>query len=370
MTNTQHVLRPDGTGGYHDPSPLLAAVPGLLGFLPERSVVLIAFRDARTITATMRHDLELTPDGSPAPTMRDLFDRLGALAADYGTVGTVAVFIDDRLVARSPRWRGTALAVDRAFRSAGGLSAAFAMTAADAGTPWRTVWVPGVDRTPGCPFPGAILAGGTLSDPNASPTALERAVASGRRILARRSEIAALLTREAHCDDPRSCHETVPEPTAHAPDVADARALASVLAVVDDFAAGHTDLTCDETNALADALVSVHVRDALLGLAVTGLRPSAEDLWRRLARRLSGHACAAAATLLGHLHYMAGEGVYASAAFDVARAADPDYGLVDLLDTALAHGMRPSSLIGLTEVAYAVANRLGVRLPPPVYEAA
>ncbi|MBM7367701.1 DUF4192 domain-containing protein [Gordonia hydrophobica] len=369
MTNSLSIPAGGHTEGRQNPDTLLAAVPGLLGFVPERSIVFLAFRDHRVVAATMRHDLELTRGGLPTVGMKQLFDRLGALAASYEVIGTVAVIIDDRFPPDDPRWRKIAAAVNRAFRPAGGLSAAFAMPEAVADARWHTVWRPGPTANPRPPFVRGVLDTGVLSDPNTSATALERAVSSGRRILARRSEMETMLDPEAHCSEPECCAES-PVPYHHAPDDADARGLELTLAVVDRFDAGDTDLTCHELNRIAAALVSVHVRDALLGLSLTGLRPAAEDLWRTLTRRLRGPARAAAATLLGHLHYMAGEGAYAGVAFQAAHEADPDYNLANLLDTALLNGMRPRDLGGLAELAFEVSERLGAQLPPAVYEAA
>lgn len=369
MTNSLSIPAGGHTDGRQNPDALLAAVPGLLGFVPEQSIVLVTFRDDRVVGATMRHDLELTRGGLPTVGMKQLFERLGTLAASYEVIGTVAVIIDDRFPSDDPRYVKIAKAVNRAFRPAGGVSAVFAMPEAVAGARWRTIWRPGANAKPRPPFVREVLETGVLSDPNASATALERALASGRRILARRSEMETMLDPQPHCSDPE-CRAESPLPYRHAPDDADARGLQLTLAVVDRFESGDTDLTCHELNRIAEALVSVHVRDALLGLSLTGMRPAAEDLWRTLTCRLRGPARAAAATLLGHLHYMAGEGAYAGVAFSAAHEADPDYNLANLLDTALINGLRPRDLSGLAELAFEVSERLGSQLPPAVYEAA
>ena len=368
MTNSLSIPAGGHTRGRRDPDSLLAAVPGLLGFVPEQSIVFIVFRDDRTVAATMRHDLELTRGGLPTASMKQLFARLGSLAETYDVVGTVVVIVDDRYPPDDPRYAKTAAAVNKAFTPAGGLSVAFAMSEAVVGARWHTVWRPAAKPMPP-PFAADVLDSGVLSDPNTSPTALERAVSSGRRILARRSEMETLLAPEAHCADP-TCEGESPRSYTHAPDEADSRGLRLTLSIIDRFDAGDTEVTCHELNRIAAALVSVHVRDALLGLSLTGLRPVAEDLWRLLTRRLRGQARAAAATLLGHLHYMAGEGAYAGVAFRAAHEADPDYNLANLLDTALLNGMRPRDLGGLAELAHDVSRRLGATLPPVVYEAA
>ncbi|MBY4569722.1 hypothetical protein ACN95_06750 [Gordonia sihwensis] len=369
MTNSLSIPAGGHTDGRSDPDKLLAAVPGLLGFVPEQSIVLLVFGADRTVVATMRHDLCLTKNGSPSAGMRQLFIRLGTLAASYGAIGTVAVIVDDRYPPDDDRYRAVAAAANKGFGPAGGLSAAFAMAQAASGSRWHTVWRPAGGRAAPYPFTAAVPATGVLSDPNASPTALERAVHSGRRILARRSEMLALLSPEPHCAR-AGCRGVSPVPVRHEPGRVDAQGLAFALGTLARFSAGDTNLTCADVNTLAEALVSVHVRDALLGLSLTEQRGAAEDLWRTLTRRLDGHARAAAATLLGHLHYMAGEGAYAGVAFGVAHDADPDYHLANLLDTALINGMRPRELRGLAELAYEIAESLGGPLPAPVHEPA
>lgn len=159
MTNSLNVPAGGHTDGCHDPDKLLAAVPGLLGFVPEQSIVFLVFRDHRTVAATMRHDLSLTRTGLPSAGMKQLFMRLGALAATYEVVGTVAVIIDDRYAPDDPRYQQTAEAADRAFRQAGGVSAVFAMGEAAVGAHWHTVWrpVPAAPRLFPEPFPGPLL---------------------------------------------------------------------------------------------------------------------------------------------------------------------------------------------------------------------
>lgn len=86
-------------------------------------------------------------------------------------------------------------------------------------------------------------------------------------------------------------------------------------------------------------------------------------MWMRLARSLTGRAGAAAATLLAHLHYMAGEGAFASVAVERALELDPDYYLAHLLSTALEHGMRPSGLAEVVGYSFTLGRELGVGLP-------
>ena len=121
--------------------------------------------------------------------------------------------------------------------------------------------------------------------------------------------------------------------------------------------------SCATVDELERAICDVQVRDAALGFAVTDLRAGAELLWRELTRRLTGTGRASAATLLAHLHYIAGEGSFAGVALDVAREADRTWKLAQLLDHSLRNGLRPGNLWHLIGDSYSAAAELGLTLP-------
>ncbi|WOC14383.1 DUF4192 domain-containing protein [Gordonia sp. MP11Mi] len=358
--------RIEGSHAVADPDPLIAAVPALLGFVPERSIVFMCFDDRIQVTATMRHDLEFTRGGRTPAAMRALFARLGDLAASYGSHGVVAVLVDDRYEPSDERFTRAARDVRRAFACAGGLTAAFSIGAVQAGAYWRTAWQSSHSADV---FGHDFAPDGVLSDPQASPIALHRAFETGRIVMRSRSEIAALLAPIDHCESPR-CAAVSPAALTGPMSADDGPRLARVYDAVLERACGDPSVTCEQLNELAESLVSVHVRDAAIGLSMTVHRDAAEELWMDLTRRLSGTPRAAAATLLGHLHYMEGSGAFASAAFDVAHAADPSYGLANLLDTALMHGMRPQELAGIADLAFDLARALGVPFPPATHRSA
>ncbi|MFT3662617.1 MAG: DUF4192 domain-containing protein [Gordonia sp. (in: high G+C Gram-positive bacteria)] len=367
MTSLSHPT-PGGSALQIDPDPLLTAIPGMFGFLPERSLVIIAFADRRNHVATMRHDLVLSGSGRPTPCWTRELDRFGSIVAGYGAAGVVAVVVDDRFDATDPagelpRYRAVFRAVERCFTAAGGVSAGFVLPGFAVGAPWFTAWEPRCRAgrsLPPAPFTGTIPEHGRLSDPMASPAALHLAVYEGRRVLARRSDLQEALGPLAHCDDER-CRAVEPVVPPGPPGERDAERSRRVLDLLRSGPVG--ELSCSTTNELAEALSSVHVRDVLLALALTDLRDDAEELWIRLARRLTGRAGAAAATLLGHLHYMAGHGAFAGVALERALQLDPDYHLAQLLDSALQHGMRPSGLADVLDYSFGLGRDLGVGLP-------
>ncbi|MCB1293509.1 MAG: DUF4192 family protein, partial [Gordonia sp.] len=80
---------------------------------------------------------------------------------------------------------------------------------------------------------------------------------------------------------------------------------------------------------------------------------------------LTGSARASAASLLAHLHYIAGEGAYAAVALDTALDADPEWSLAVLLSRALHSGAHPAMLWATVGYSYELAASLGVDLPQP-----
>ncbi|MFT3715036.1 MAG: DUF4192 domain-containing protein [Gordonia sp. (in: high G+C Gram-positive bacteria)] len=363
MTHSPHPL-PDGSALVLDPEPLLAAVPGLLGFVPERSLVLMAFDDGNALTATVRIDLTLTADGGPSPALRAQLADLGVIVAGYGVSGMVAVIVDDRVWAAAIDPLPLFGLVDRLFAEAGGLSAGVVLAGFVTGAPWRLHWQPRPrhgELIPPAPFLGDLAPRGVLTDPMLTPVALKRAVYGGHGVLARRS--AEAFAPLPHCDDD-VCHGREPQAPPAPAGPEDAARVRRVLARI--RFAGDTPLSCDDADGLAEALSAVHARDILLALAVTELREDAERLWCRLARGLPGRAGAAAATLFGHSRYLAGEGAFAAVAIGHALNLDPDYNLARQLNTALIHGMRPSRLAEVMTYSFRLAEDLGVVLPPQI----
>lgn len=367
MTSLPQPL-PEGSALLNDPDPLIASVPGVFGFFPERSLVLCAFSAEGENLTNTRHDLHLDSRGRPTARWSRELCRFDSVLAGHGAAGLVAVLVDDRFdtadtAAELTRYRGVFRAVERAFSEVGGLSAGFVLREFSAGVPWFTGWEPrcraGRPRPP-APFRGGLPPSGTLSDPLLTPVALRLAVYEGRQVLARRSDLVEALAPAAHCDDdvcrPRD-PVVAPEPAGQR----DARRVRLVLEVIRSGRAAR--LACEQTNALAEALSSVHARDVLLALALTDLRDEAERLWTRLTRGLTGRAGAAAATLLGHLHYLAGHGALAAVAIERALELDPEYHLARLLDGALRNGLRPSALAEVLEYSFGLGQDLGVGLP-------
>lgn len=355
-------------------STLITAVPGLIGFIPQRSLVILALDSDITVNASMRHDIPRTADGDTLPVLRDIVTHLGAVTARYGARAMLAVIIDDRIPIDDERHRETMALIDDAFAGVGGLVAGFVIDEIAVNRPWTTVWWPqdGRVRAPQrgprrkrlvpvrIPLSGRGLAG----DPLTSATAVSIAVRNGRHVLKTRSEIErALDPVTCDCD---VCAAQGDEVIRGHREPDRAAALAMIMEVVtamDSATPGDAPLDCASAVRIGQIICDLYIRDALLALGVTDLRHTAERLWSDLARRLTGSPGASAATLLGHLHYVAGEGAYAGVAFDRALTHDPDWSFAKLLDQALRQGARPGTLWEILDYSFDVAADLGVTFP-------
>ncbi|GAC68915.1 DUF4192 domain-containing protein [Gordonia soli] len=353
----------DRRQGMFDPTTLLTALPALLGFIPERSIILIAFAADDSICATMRHDLVLTPAGAPHRSMPVLLRELGEICVRYAATSVLLVIVDDRYPGDDPRYRRIAAVADRHLAASGGVYAAFFADDLTEGRPWRTIWHPtdDLDRfPPPIVMPAGVDEAGFVRDPHTSATAMREAITSGRRILAKRSEMVAMLSETEHCDNRHH-----PDPDGVAEQSNSPRPSGELLQFVfDQVLAPSSALDCATVRTLERAITTLEVRDGLLALSVTDHRAAVEELWRQLARRLRGSGRASAATLLAHLHYVGGDGAYAGVALDCALTADPHWTLATLLDRALRAGLHPDVVMWpMVDDSYEVAARLGVQLP-------
>jgi Domain of unknown function (DUF4192) len=415
------------TTSVSGPGALITAVPALLGFVPERSLILVTFDgDGTEIGTTMRHDLTFGDDGVPTPAMLGVIEHLAAVCESYDVARVVAVIVDDTYPIDSDEYRRLAGVVHRRLPATGGLHGAFVTASITAGSAWQTVWDSRSGEDLECGWsddgwsgmPDFGMESGLVGDPMISPVAVARAVTKGRRVLATRDEMADHLAPLPHCGDPDcDAHvESAADDLAYRDLAADrARLISDSMSgesgavdqtfiarqVLEDCAGafgdtrtpldvvvdhmrrlqerqdlefalalirrgGSGELTCNELRVLDKALRELYVRDALLALAVTGLWTEAERVWVTLCRRLRGRGQAAAATLLGFVHYVHGNGAMAGTAFDLALEASPGYSMAALYSDALTRGIPPQVIGQCAQTGYLVARSLGVDLPEPV----
>jgi len=323
------------------PGTLIAALPAVLGFVPERSLVLLTV-DRGELGCVLRIDL--------APDMTDAIIHLAEVAGAAAPDAAIAVVVDDTGASCRPcnddycelsDDLGAELAVQGIQ-----LLDAHVVDRVAAGGRWHCA--------DGCG------RGGVVDDPAASPLALA-AVLDGRRLYTRRSDLQAVIE-----PDPVRAARLGPMITAPAgprPD-ADARAAIEAARSAAARAADGQELSDGEAARLGAALADLRVRDTLYALAVGDDAGAAEVLWAMLSRVLPLPWRTDALVLLAFSAYARGDGPLAGVSLEAALRGDPDHRMAGMLDQALQSGMRPENIRELAITGYRLAEQLGVRLPP------
>ena len=324
------------------PGALIAALPAVLGFVPEKSLVLVSLDDGE-LGSVLRVDLS-----------EELLDGVGHLAevaAAAAPEAAIAVIVDAD-GAHCPR-------CNEDYRQ---LCTALAEALAQNDIELWTVHV--VDR---------IAAGGSwhcvdgcgssgmVDDPSASPLAVA-AVLDGRRLYPRRTDLQAVIA----VDDPtRSAGLTaaVERQAARRPDGQVSRDVENAVAAAARVAAGQP-LPDVEVARLGCALTDPQVRDLLYALAVGEGAGAVESLWALLARTLPPPWRVEALVLLAFSAYARGDGPLAGVSLEAALRCEPGHRMAGMLDTALQSGLRPQDIRRLADTGYRLAERMGVQLPP------
>lgn len=336
---------------YHAVSPgaLIASLPAVLGFVPEKSLVLVGLEAGR-MGAVMRADLSA-----------DLFggvNQLAEVAAASGADAVVAVIVDaDGALCpmcndehQQLRESLTSVLADLGVD----LSASYVVDRVAAGGSWHSM--------DGCGGSGGV------EDPSASPLAAA-AVLEGRRLYERRADLLGVV---ALVDPARSAGmvELLRARFARReadwrtdPDGCGRRDVQAAIAAAARVHRG-AELADDEIAVLACALTDTAVRDTLYALAVGVDAGQAETLWAVLARTLPEPWRVEALVLLAFSAFARGDGPLAGISLEAALRADPTHRMAGMLDTALQSGLRPEQIRELAVTGYRMANKLGVRLPP------
>ncbi|WP_051182841.1 DUF4192 domain-containing protein [Nocardia vinacea] len=351
-----------------DPGELIVAVPAMVGFVPQRSLVVAVLRDAPNpkrspiIDAVLRFDLQ--PRGRSQRRLTTAYAQAVAqICAAEGASQVLAVIVDDRV--REPRHSATVTGPWAA------LVAAFAQRLAQQEVFLEGAWaVRAIEKDQRWWSLLEANRRGVLPDPAASMVTVAH-VLGGRPIRSDRSELTDLVAP----DDDLVAQVTALLDSAHAraheryetavrrgdPDGYHLRALELVLWQIADTDSGGA-LTAPEYAELAAALRDRTVRDSLFALAIGEHAATAENLWAALTRALSGSDRADAATLLAYSAYIRGDGPLAGVALQAARDADPAHSMATLLETALHTGMRPDTLRRLASCGLGIAADLGIDL--------
>ncbi|MEU6429717.1 DUF4192 domain-containing protein [Microbispora sp. NPDC046973] len=329
--------RLDHTVRLSRPADLIAIVPYMLGFHPERSIVAMAFEPstapdstARGLRFSMRFDLPDRSEDTP-----DLARRFAGLLTRNGAERVA-------LIGYGPGWHVTpVMDAVRGCLSDSGIDTIDALRVED-GRYWSYM----------CPDPDCCSPNGVRYDAGTNPAAAA-AVFAGYVAQPDRAAFADTLT-PVDGQDREQVQAATREACAQARSLLAAggdhdwyyEGLDRIAAAMDRTQAGQ-DLSADEVAWLGVRLTAIFVRDA----AMTFIGRYDDDthirLWTQLTRRVEPDFAAPPATLLAFLALRTGDGPLARVALERALSVDPRYSLAGLIRTALDCGLPPEAAAGM-----------------------
>jgi len=348
---------PASTIRISDPGELIASVPGLLGFVPTRSLVVLCMQGptATRVGLVMRMDLPdpAKPDPRYAAAMAE---RLSALCVRRAAPAVIVVLVEDRGPSTDVPHRQLLDAVRQSCEAVGTqVLDAHRVDRLAAGGSW-------------CGYEQDDPRGGALPDPQSSQVSAAH-VAQGRIIHGARAELDELFRRDPDellwrradlIERAMDAALLARELTGRRAVRADLQAVLAAVARYDDEGV----LFDEEIARLAAALSDPVVRDACFALSLGEHAEAAERLWLTLCRALPDPERAEAAVLVSFSCYVRGEGPLAGIALEKALDSHPGHRMANMLDTALSGGLSPDVIRELADTAQEVAAELGVALPP------
>jgi hypothetical protein len=337
------------TARIRDAGEIAAALPALLGFRPEKSVVLLSLTGdrGRRVGMTVRADI---PPAEHAGALAAVLAR--SLATDRPT-GAVVVVVSEEpdhgppgdldLPHRRLVWEmvkalaGHAVPVPEVLLVRDGrwwdYDCPYDCCGPDGGTPLPTELTE---------LEVAAVATGTVVEPDRDALAGRISPPPGWN---RREMVAA-------------CVRVAGERSAAVLDIGREAVAAESWTAVTDAAARcrpgppSATLSDEEVARVVWGLRDGEVRDLAMSLALGDEPAAAEQLWTECTRRAPAPLDAAPATLLAVCAWLRGDGAMANVALDRALDSRPDSGFAQLLKDALASCVTPSDLRALlTEAA-------------------
>jgi hypothetical protein len=319
------------------PADVLAVVPHILGFHPERSfVVLGASAPREQVELGFRYDLPDPPDPNAT---RHIVDHAVTILAQREVASVIAVgYGHGRLVTPiadllTATLRGHRLRLRELMRvedgrywsylcrnvnccpaegvpfDYGSHPAAAAMTAAGMGV-----------------YPTREARAGVVA-----PLASDAAAAMAEAIERARGRAAALLEQAAAAGGGDGLHLLV------------SHGRRSVRAAIGAYRSGRRITDPDQLAWLMVALANLPVRDDAWARMEPEHRTAHLALWRDVVRHASGPWLPAPASLMAFTAWQSGDGTLANIALDRALAADPGYSMALLLRDILEAGVPPSA---------------------------
>jgi len=316
---------------------LLAVIPGLLGFHPERSVVVVGARPPRArIQVAFRYDLPDPPNANAAAKIADHVAAIltrqqltTAVVAGYGP-GSLVTPVADTLIAELRR---TGITLHDVLRVEDG-----------------RYWSYACHDTRCCPPEGVPF------DPTAHPAAAALA-GSGSQVLRDRAALAATIApfggepeetmRLAISQVERRIAGALTQGRRVGLSRERARRVVGegLRAVQDALGAYRRGGTVADGRLawLAVSLGELRVRDDAWARMVPEHAGAHQRLWTDLVRRVPARYIPAPASLLAFTAWQSGNGALANVAIERALGADPEYSMALLLSEALSAGMPPSA---------------------------
>ncbi|GAB2552354.1 DUF4192 domain-containing protein [Nocardia heshunensis] len=351
------------------PGDLIAAVPAMLGFMPERSLVVTVLgadpQSPQLAVVEVVTRMDVDNPGRAATGV--LVDEVANVCVRHQATAALALIVDDRATppeSRHPGVRGrkhrdlVAALEHRLDAVEVPLTGAWAVRAIGAELPWWSLSDSGSQ--------------GLQPDPATSLVTL-RHVLEGRPLRGSRRELTEVLAvdpvmREATAAAIPIALAASARRSARLAEHGDTalelrRQMCRVLRYLELVEAG-ARLTSGQVADVSVALRDKELRDMTFAFVIGPHAPGAEALWLQLARALPDPDRAEAAALLGYCAYVRGDGPLAGVALDAALSADPQHRMANLLECGLRTGMRPERLSELAESGREAAAALGVDLGP------
>lgn len=319
------------------PAAIVAAVPHLLGFHPQESLVLLALQ-RRRVVLTLRVDLA---DADPV----DLGARIAAAQADSAAVLVYTSAPDP--VPCEPAGGGPWRAYEElAHTVAAAMPAALLDALLIRDGRWRSYL---------CAHPACCPPEGSPLPTEPSPVAVAMAVHSGRQALPDRAALVASVGPVPDGDPGLAAAVTVELAGSARAQRRRARAALARYAVVRD---DPPILGLAEAATLLAALTDLAFRDWLLRRCAQRPEDGVIPLLVTLCRLAPDPCVAPAAAALAVAAYLQGDGSLANVALDRALAADPGYPLAVCLARALDEQVPP---VALRDALLAAPARAGGR---------
>lgn len=325
------------------PAQILQIIPYLLGFHPERSVVIVALNET-AIVVSARYDIEAPPE---------LAEPLCRTAAESGADRVIVIVYDDDV-------DGLPLPHHEHLDALGVVFDRYELRAVDALAVGNGRWWSYLcENDSCCPREGTAL--------ESAGVAAVGAVAEGLVALPGRADLEAELA-----PDPigmAKVRTALDELGAAVDDRPDVVVRADDWAVVRRFVRrarrGSGPVPPDEAARVLWALMDLAVRDAAVGFLASRPEPEVTRAWRDLVRVAPSGWRAPAATVYALWCFAAGSGARSNIAVDVALEANPHYSMAQLLADAQCGGINPFEFISAVAGQCQLVGRRIQRKRPP-----